>query len=166
MGGKIVKNPLRGVALELSPDDRMLTAMVMFRIAVVDGQGGGIGKNLIQNLKDKLDNRITVVALGTNALATSTMIKAGADEGATGENAIVQTVARVDLIVGPIGIVVANSMLGELTPKMAEAIGSAPCRKILIPVQKCSVSIAGSENKTMQNLVDDLILQVKEIIKD
>lgn len=134
------------------------------QILVIDGQGGGIGKSLIQNLRDKIKEDITIIALGTNALATSAMIKAGADDGATGENAIIHMADRGDLIIGPIGIVVGNSMLGELTPKMAEAIGSSPCRKILIPIQRCNINIAGSENKPMQKLVDDLIRQVKELI--
>ncbi len=132
------------------------------RIAVIDGQGGGIGKNLILSLKEKIPAEITLIALGTNALATSAMIKAGADEGATGENAIAFTAPRMDLIVGPIGIVIANSMLGEFTPKMAEAVGSSPCRKILIPVQKCSATIAGSENKPLQVLIDDLVERVRQ----
>lgn len=142
----------------------MLKCKNVMKIAVIDGQGGGIGKNLILNLKERLPEDITLIALGTNALATSAMIKAGADEGATGENAIIFMAPKVDLIVGPIGIVVGNSMLGELTPMMAEAIGSSPCRKILIPVQKCSVAIAGSTNKPLQNLIDDLIGQVRELI--
>ncbi len=133
-------------------------------IAVIDGQGGGIGRNLILNLKQNLPESVNIIALGTNALATSSMMKAGADDGATGENAIKFMVPKVDLIVGPIGIIVGNSMLGELTPVMAEAIGSSPCRKILIPVQKCNISIAGSENKGMQILVDDLVKEVKDII--
>ncbi len=134
------------------------------KIAVIDGQGGGIGKNLILNLKEKIQDDVTIIALGTNSLATSSMIKAGADEGATGENAIIFMASKVDLIVGPIGIVVGNSMLGELTPKMAEAVGSSPCPKILIPIQKCNISIAGSENKPMQNLIDDLVVKVNAFL--
>lgn len=137
---------------------------VEMNIAVIDGQGGGIGRNLILNLKQYLPESVNLIALGTNALATSSMIKAGADDGATGENAIKYMASRVDLILGPIGIVVASSMLGELTPVMAEAIGSSPCRKILIPIQKCNISIAGSENKGMQLLIDDLVREVKEFI--
>lgn len=134
------------------------------RIAVIDGQGGGIGRNLILSLRKSLKDDVNIIALGTNALATSAMMKAGADEGATGENAISFMAHKVDLIVGPIGIVVGNSMLGELTPAMAEAVGSSPCQKILIPVQKCSVKIAGSEDKALHTLIDDLVRQVKDLL--
>ena len=91
------------------------------RIAVIDGQGGGIGKAIVEKLRKEMQEGIDIVALGTNSTATSIMIKAGANEGATGENAIVYNAPRVDVIVGAIGIIAANSMLGELTPAMARA---------------------------------------------
>jgi NAD(P)-dependent dehydrogenase (short-subunit alcohol dehydrogenase family) len=102
------------------------------KIAVVDGQGGGIGKALVEKLRIEFGNDIEITALGTNALATSLMLRAGADEGASGENAIVYNAGRVDVIIGPIGIIAADSMLGELTPAMAKAIAGSSAKKILI----------------------------------
>lgn len=113
------------------------------RIAVIDGQGGGIGKAIIEELRNALGDEIEIVALGTNSLATALMIKAGADNGATGENAVVFNVMKVDVIIGPIGIIAADSMLGELTPKMAVAIAKSPAQKVLIPLDKCHIQVAG-----------------------
>lgn len=127
------------------------------RIAVIDGQGGGIGKMLIEKLKPVLEGKGTIIALGTNALATAQMLKAGADDGATGENAIVYNASKVDLILGPMGIVLANAMLGELTPKMALAIGESPAKKILIPVNKCAVHVVGVTEMTMNQYVEEAI---------
>lgn len=127
------------------------------RVAVIDGQGGGIGKSLVEKLRLQFGNRLSILALGTNALATSAMLRAGADEGATGENAIVRNAERVSLIVGPIGIVVANAMLGELTPAMACAIGQSDALKFLIPVSRCSVQIAGVESKSLPQHLDQVM---------
>jgi NAD(P)-dependent dehydrogenase (short-subunit alcohol dehydrogenase family) len=127
------------------------------KIAVIDGQGGGIGKMLIEKLKPVLEGKGTIIALGTNALATAQMLKAGADDGATGENAIVYNASKVDLILGPMGIVLANAMLGELTPKMAQAIGESPAKKILIPVNKCAVHVVGVTEMTMNQYVEEAI---------
>lgn len=101
------------------------------RIAVIDGQGGGIGKAIVERIRRACDEDIDIVALGTNSLATSSMLKAGANEGATGENAIIYNVSRVDMILGSISIVCANAFLGELTPKMATAIAKSPVKKYL-----------------------------------
>jgi NAD(P)-dependent dehydrogenase (short-subunit alcohol dehydrogenase family) len=95
------------------------------RICVIDGQGGGIGAAIIKRLKEVYQEQHEVIALGTNAVATAQMMKARANRGASGENAIVRTVARVDVIMGPLSIVLANSMMGELTPRMAEAVSSS-----------------------------------------
>ena len=127
------------------------------RIAVIDGQGGGIGKALVEKCRTVFGNGIDIIALGTNSLATSTMLKAGANEGATGENAIVFNAPRVDAILGPIGIVSANSLLGELTPNMTQAISASRAEKILIPMNKCSISIAGLENKPLPFYIDDAV---------
>ncbi|PIU85865.1 MAG: hypothetical protein COS67_05565, partial [Deltaproteobacteria bacterium CG06_land_8_20_14_3_00_44_19] len=94
------------------------------RICVIDGQGGGIGSAIIKRLKEEFQERIEIIALGTNSIATSAMMRAKANKGATGENAIVRTVPSADIIIGSVGIVMANSMMGELTPKMAEAVSS------------------------------------------
>lgn len=131
------------------------------RIAVIDGQGGGIGRAIVEKLRKEFEDKLDILALGTNSLATSLMLKAGANEGATGENAIVYNASRVDIILGPIGIICANSMLGELTPKMAEAISESPAKKVLIPLNRCNVMVAGIENKPLPHYIDDAI----EIIK-
>ncbi|HHY47266.1 MAG TPA: DUF3842 family protein [Firmicutes bacterium] len=139
------------------------------RIAVIDGQGGGIGKSIIERLRKDLTqeelSRVEIIALGTNALATGAMLKAGADEGATGENAVVRTVETVDVILGPIGVVLANSMLGELTPRMAEAIASSKARKLLIPMNRCRVDIVGVEPQPLPHQIEALVQQVREMLR-
>lgn len=120
-------------------------------ILIVDGQGGGIGSRVIGELRTIM-SEITgweITAIGTNTQATGAMLRAGADAGATGENPVVVIAPAADIIIGPIGIVMANSMLGEITPKTAEAIASSPATKILIPFNRCPVIIAGAENGTM-----------------
>ena len=113
------------------------------RIAVIDGQGGGIGKAIVDKLRKELPEDVEIIALGTNSLATSSMIKAGANEGATGENAIAFNVTKVDLVMGTIGILCANSMLGELTPAMAKSIAESPAKKILLPLNRSNIEIVG-----------------------
>ena len=127
------------------------------RVAVIDGQGGGIGKMLVERLRLQFSDSIHLLVLGTNALATSAMLRAGADEGATGEHAIVRNAPRVDVIFGPIGIVVADAMLGELTPAMACAIGRSDAVKQLIPVSRCSVQVAGVQPRPLPQLVDQVM---------
>ena len=134
------------------------------KIAVIDGQGGGVGKSLVAGLKEQYGSAIEIIALGTNALATSSMMKAGADAGATGENAIVFNAGKVDLITGPIGIILANSMLGEMTPAMARAVGESSSEKILIPIQKCHITIAGNESMPMQMFISDVIKRIGKLI--
>lgn len=127
------------------------------RIAVIDGQGGGIGKHLIERLRKSLPEKVELIALGTNALATAAMLKAGANEGASGSNAIKFMVDRVDLIVGPIGVVIPNSMLGELTAEMADAITSSKPPKLLIPIIKDNLQLVGLGNEPLPHLVQELI---------
>ncbi|KNY29295.1 Protein of unknown function DUF3842 [Pseudobacteroides cellulosolvens ATCC 35603 = DSM 2933] len=103
------------------------------RVAVIDGQGGGMGKAIVEKLRIVFENHIEILALGTNALAASLMLKAGADECASGENSIVFCSSKVDVIIGPIGIIAANSMLGELTPNMAKAIAESGQERYLFP---------------------------------
>ena len=125
------------------------------KIAVIDGQGGGVGRALVAELKARIrDNEHTILALGTNALATLAMLKAGAHEGATGENAILVNAARADVIAGPIGIVLANALLGELTPRMAEAIAASPAHKVLVPIERCQVHVAGTVAQPLQASVE------------
>lgn len=136
------------------------------RIAVIDGQGGGIGKILVEKLRKILPEDIVIIALGTNALATSQMMKAGAQEGASGENAIVFNAAKVDIIVGMIGIISANSMLGELTPSMARAIAESPAKKILIPLNKCNIEVMGVTNEPLPNHIENAVKRVKFYVNE
>ncbi len=133
-------------------------------IAVIDGQGGGIGNVIIRRLREVLGEEVEVIGLGTNAMATGAMLKAGANKGASGENAIVQTVKTVDILAGPISILLANSMMGELTPKMAEAIASAPALKCILPLKTPEVEIIGAPKEPLPHLVDQLIKRIQEII--
>ena len=135
-------------------------------IVVIDGQGGGIGGLMIKRLREAFGEEIEVIGLGTNAMATGAMLKAGANKGASGENAIVQTVKAVDMIVGTTAIVLANSMMGELTPKMAEAIASSPALKCLLPLKMPDVEIIGASKEPLPHLIDQLIKRIKEIIQD
>jgi len=134
-------------------------------IAVIDGQGGGIGSAIIRRLRETLGEEVEIIGLGTNAMATGAMLKAGANKGASGENAIVQTVKIVEIIIGTTAIVLANSMMGELTPKMAEAIASSPAMKCLLPLKIPEVEIIGAPKEPLPHLVDQLIKRVQEIIR-
>lgn len=127
------------------------------KIAVVDGQGGGIGKRIVEILKSKVGSDYEIIALGTNALATSNMIRAGAMVGATGENAIKVTAQRVDYIIGPIAIVMANAMMGEITPLMAEHIASSPAKKILVPLNKCNTEVVGTKSTKLNDLLEMIV---------
>jgi len=133
-------------------------------IAVIDGQGGGIGSLIIKRLRETFSEEVEVIGLGTNAMATGAMLKAGANKGASGENAIVQTVKTVDVVIGTISIVFANSMMGELTSKMAEAIASAPATKFLLPLRMAEVEIIGAPKEPLPHLVDQLIKRVQEFL--
>lgn len=133
-------------------------------IAVIDGQGGGIGGLMIKRLRETFGEEVDLIGLGTNAMATGAMLKAGANKGASGENAIVQTVKTVNMIVGTTAIVLANSMMGELTPKMAEAITSSPALKCLLPLKMPDVEIIGASKEPLPHLIDQLIKRIQEII--
>ena len=129
----------------------------MKRICVIDGQGGGIGSTIIKKLKDLFEENVQIVALGTNAIATAQMLKARANRGASGENAIVQTVKRVDLIIGPVGIIMAHAMMGEVTPKIAEAVAASAAPKILLPLSQENIQIVGVSQRPLPKLVQELI---------
>jgi hypothetical protein len=133
------------------------------RIAVIDGQGGGIGKHLTEKLRKELPEDTEILALGTNALATAVMLRAGANEGASGENAVVINARKVDLIVGPLGIVVPNSMLGELTPRMAEAIAESPAPKLLLPLIPGQIAIVGLKSEPLPHLIEELVRRVRDM---
>ena len=134
------------------------------RIAVIDGQGGGMGKVIIEKVRKEFRDQVDILALGTNALATSAMLKAGANEGATGENAIVYNSNETDLIIGSLSIIMANAMLGELTPKMAEVITNSKARKLLIPIYRGNIDIVGLETEPLPHLVEALIVQMKRYV--
>jgi len=131
---------------------------------VVDGQGGGIGATIIKRLRDAIDHDLEVLTFGTNSIATSRMLRAGANRGATGENAIARTSPEVDVIIGPLAIIMANSMMGELTPKTAEAISSSKAHKILIPLTQENVRVVGSSSEPLPHLVDKAVDVIREMI--
>ncbi|MBW1889810.1 MAG: DUF3842 family protein [Deltaproteobacteria bacterium] len=129
----------------------------MKKICVIDGQGGGIGSAIIKKIKETYGESVEIIALGTNAIATAQMIKSRANRGASGENSIVQTVQRVDVIIGPIGIIMAHAMLGEVTPAMAEAVSRSPAKKILLPLSQENIEIAGIGDVPLPRLIEALI---------
>jgi hypothetical protein len=135
------------------------------RIAVIDGQGGGIGRHITERIRKELGEDIEILALGTNATATAVMLKAGANEGATGENAVLQNVNRVDVVVGSLAIVLANSMLGELTAAMAAAVASSPARKLLRPLNRSGVEVVGAMADPLPHQVQRMIQKLVELKK-
>ncbi len=137
------------------------------RICVIDGQGGGIGAALIKRLKEEYGEAVEILALGTNAIATAQMMKARANRGASGENAIVRTSAAADIIVGPLSIGWANAMMGEVTPKMAEAVMSSPAPKILLPLFQERVEMVGLSAEPLPHLVEEIVTdKIKELLSD
>jgi hypothetical protein len=130
---------------------------VLQRICVIDGQGGGIGGAVIKKLRDVFGEAVEIIALGTNAIATAQMLKAKANRGASGENAIVQTTKKVDIIIGPIGIIVANAMMGEVTSKMAEAVANSSAKKMLIPLTQENIEIIGLLPTPLPHLIETLL---------
>ncbi|UCF91742.1 MAG: DUF3842 family protein [Desulfobacterales bacterium] len=139
----------------------------MKRICVIDGQGGGIGATVIKYLKEAYGESVELIGLGTNAIASVQMLKAGANRGASGENAIVQTAPTADLIVGPISITWANAMLGEVTPKMAEAVTSSPAPKVLLPLTQESVVLVGIVSEPLPHMVQRIVNEtIKEVLPD
>ncbi len=126
------------------------------QILVVDAQGGGIGKQLVSMLKQRVEGAV-VTAVGTNSLATSAMLRAGADSAATGENAVIVGARKADVIVGPVGIVIADALLGEITPAMAVAIGQSRAKRVLIPINHCDNLIAGVPDLSVSHLIQSAI---------
>ena len=134
---------------------------------VVDGQGGGIGSLIIRKLREAFGDSVDITALGTNAIATAQMLKARANRGASGENAIVRSVGLADVIVGPMAIVLANAMMGEVTPIMAEAITSCRAKKFLIPLSQENVEIVGLAPVPLPPLIEALIEEhLKALIQE
>jgi len=134
-------------------------------ILIIDGQGGSLGKQLITQLHKALPQQ-SITAIGTNSLATSAMLKAGADVGATGENPVIVGSAKADLILGPIGILIADSLLGEITPAMAAAVGKSPAQKILIPMNKCNCIIAGTASLPMSKYIESAVSTAVKLIEN
>lgn len=132
------------------------------KIAVLDGQGGGIGRLIVEKLRQEYKETIYILGLGTNALAASMMLKAGANEGASGENAVVYCLGKVDIIVGSIAVMAANSFLGELTPRMAEAVASSSAAKILLPINRHGIEVAGVVDVPLPIQVDQLVELVRK----
>ena len=132
-------------------------------ILVIDGQGGQLGGQLIKSLKYNF-KEINITAVGTNASATTTMLKAGANQAATGENPVVVACRKADIIIGPIGIVIADALFGEITPQMAIAVGQANAVRILLPLNKCDNLVAGVNDLSITTILEDVILKAKGII--
>lgn len=133
------------------------------KVIIIDGQGGKVGKLLVEQIKKKLPD-LKLIAIGTNSIATAAMLKAGAEYGATGENPVVFNSQSADVIIGPIGIVIANSLLGEVTPNMAKAVGESSAHKLLIPVNKCNNIIIGKQNLSITEYINLTIEELVQII--
>lgn len=134
------------------------------KLLVIDGQGGGLGRAITAALRKALPGQ-SVVALGTNVLATSAMLKAGAQEGATGEHAIQWQCRDADLILGPTGLIIAGALLGEVSPAIALAVSASPARKLLIPSDRCALEVIGVQKQGMDEAVDALVRRVSELIQ-
>lgn len=132
-------------------------------ILVIDSQGGGMGRQLVTAIKARFP-QVTVLAVGTNAAATTAMVKAGADSGVTGENPVIVCCKKADIILGPIGIVIADSMMGEVTPAMAAAVGQSSAKRILLPVNQCDNIVVGVTELSMGKLVEQAVEQVEKLL--
>ena len=124
------------------------------KILVIDAQGGGIGKQIIAALRKKDYQNVTITAIGTNSVSTGAMLKAGADIAATGENPVIVNSRGADVIIGPIGIVIADALYGEITPKMAQAVAQSTARRLLLPVNKCDNIIIGVDDLSLSHLIE------------
>lgn len=131
------------------------------RILVIDGQGGGMGRQIVMELKTACPDAV-ITAVGTNSAATAAMRKAGAHITATGENAVVVGARRANVIVGPVGIVIADALQGEITPKMAVAVGQSEAKRVLIPVNHCDNLVAGVGQQSLGQLIDSAIALIRE----
>lgn len=132
-------------------------------ILIIDGQGGGVGRQIVEAIK-KNNPTQTVTAVGTNALATQAMLKAGADHAATGENAVIVGCRSAEIIIGPIGIAIVDSLWGEITPKMAMAVGQSNAHRILLPMNLCRNYIAGVEQCTTAQLLEDCMKKIADLL--
>ena len=137
----------------------------MKNIVIIDGQGGRIGCMLISGIKEKLPAQ-EITAVGSNTIATTAMLKAGADHGATGENPVIYNSSYAEIIAGPIGLLAANSLYGEITPKMALAIGESRAKKILIPIGKCNLYVAGTVEMSFPDYISQAVDEIARIINE
>ena len=133
-------------------------------ILIIDAQGGGIGKQVVTAIKQNLPDTL-ITAVGTNTAATSVMLKAGADYAATGENAVIVGARKADVIIGPIGIVIADSLFGEITPAMAKAIGQSDAKRLLIPVNRCDNIIVGVRNLSIKEQIEEVLQELHKMEK-
>ncbi len=134
-------------------------------ILIIDGQGGQLGSQIIKAVSSRYPD-IDLTAVGTNAAATTAMVKAGAKKAATGENPIIVACRKADVIIGPIGIVIADALLGEITPEAAKAVGQSNAVRILIPINKCENLVAGVTNLTLTSLIEDALSKLDGIINN
>ncbi|WP_367178491.1 DUF3842 family protein [uncultured Gemmiger sp.] len=136
----------------------------MLKVMVIDGQGGGLGRQLVAAIKAQCPG-VWVLAVGTNSAATTAMLRAGADQAATGENAILVGCRKADVILGPVGIVIADAMLGEITPKAAAAVGQSSAARILVPVNQCDNIVAGAQELPMSRLIQSAVDALQTVCK-
>ncbi len=134
-------------------------------VLIIDGQGGQLGSQIIKAVISRYPD-IDLTAVGTNAAATTSMVKAGAKKAATGENPIIVACRKADVIIGPIGIVIADALLGEITPNAAKAVGQSDAVRILIPINKCENLVAGVANLTLTSLIEDALAKLDKIINN
>lgn len=132
------------------------------RVVVIDGQGGRIGKTIIENLRAELPH-LEIIAVGSNSIASAAMLKAGATACASGENAVIYNCGRADIICGPISIAFANSMLGEISPEMAAAVGKSRAKKIFIPMRVGDVMVLGVDEKPVTQYVEEMVRMIREM---
>ena len=133
------------------------------KVVIIDGQGGKMGQMLIERIKGQ-KIPCELIAIGTNSIATAVMLKAGADAGATGENPVIVASRDADVIVGPIGIIAADSLLGEVTPAMAVAVGQSKAKKLLLPVNLCNNIIIGTGSLPMAKLIEEAVAEISNIV--
>lgn len=133
-------------------------------ILIIDGQGGNIGRQLVKAIRESFPEQ-EIIAIGTNAIATANMLKSSPDKAATGENAVIVACRQADVIVGPVGIVIADALLGEVTPQMAVAVGQSRAVRILIPISRCNTHVAGVTDASTSALIEDALKQVGEALE-
>lgn len=132
------------------------------KIAVVDGQGGKLGRQLVEKIAASVKNA-EILAIGTNSAASAAMLKGGADAAATGENALIVACRKADVIVGPVGIAIADALMGEITPAMAAAVGSSNAVRVLLPFNKCDTYIAGVGNVSLSEIINDAVAKIADL---